>query len=162
MSRCRMLRALAQTPWISWLQMASLCPIPFRSLAGSVSHTQLLYVHTHTNTPKDAKPIKDRLSSSFGVDFSRSWTTSTLITNKGTVSPWNCGAMITKPLTTRRYGKIWKGCIGSLRQIGTFMADDRGTGSYNGVQWISGAVGWCEKRQNNPPLSRCSGSGNFR
>lgn len=105
--------------------------------------------------------IKDSLKSTFGVNFQRTWTTSATITVGGTVPDGNCGVMIWKPLTTRRYGSVYQGCIGALKKTGTFMADDRGTGSYNGVQWISGARSLCYKRGSNPPLSRCQGGGNF-
>ena len=105
--------------------------------------------------------VKDKLKSTFGVNFSRTWTTSTSITTGGTVPDGYCGTMVTKPLTTRRYGSVYRGCIGSLVKTGTFMADDRGTGSYNGVSWVSGAVSICRKPGRNPPLSRCQGGGNF-
>ncbi|PSN69495.1 hypothetical protein BS50DRAFT_522086 [Corynespora cassiicola Philippines] len=105
--------------------------------------------------------IADKLKSSFGVDFTRTWTTTTSITTTGTVPDGNCGCMIWKPLTTRRYGSVMEGCIGNLKKTGTFMADDRGNGQYNGVKWIAGARSMCYKRGTNPPVSRCQGSGNF-
>ncbi|KAF9699529.1 hypothetical protein EKO04_002488 [Ascochyta lentis] len=105
--------------------------------------------------------IADKLKSNFGVNFQRTWTTTATVAVGGTVPDGNCGCMIWKPLTTRRYGSIYEGCVGALKKTGTFMADDRGTGSYNGIQWISGARSLCYKKGSNPPLSRCQGSGNF-
>lgn len=105
--------------------------------------------------------IADKLKSTFGVNFQRTWTTTTSVAVGGTVPNGNCGCMIWKPLTTRRYGSVYEGCIGALKKTGTFMADDRGTGSYNGVQWISGARSLCYKKGKNPPLSRCQGGGYF-
>ncbi|RSL60739.1 hypothetical protein CEP54_006562 [Fusarium duplospermum] len=110
----------------------------------------------------DIKFVKDRLGSSLGINYSRTWTTQTSVITKGTVKNGNCGVMITKPITTRRSGRQFRGCIGSARQIGTWYADSRKDGSYNGIKWIEGAISMCVKRGNNPPLSRCHGQGNFR
>jgi len=105
--------------------------------------------------------IKDKLGGSLGIDFSRTWTTTATITVGGTVPDGNCGVMIWKPTTTRRYGSVMEGCIGDLKKTGTFVANDRGSGQYAGVQWIAGARSLCVKPGNNPPLSLCQGSGNF-
>ncbi|KAH7110526.1 hypothetical protein B0J13DRAFT_614320 [Dactylonectria estremocensis] len=110
----------------------------------------------------DIEFIKDRLGSSLGIDYSRTWTTQTSIITKGTVKDGNCGVMITKPITTRRSGREFRGCVGSARQIGTWYADSHNQGSYNGIKWVEGAISMCVKRGNNPPLSRCHGQGNFR
>ncbi|KAK5999998.1 hypothetical protein QM012_003986 [Aureobasidium pullulans] len=105
--------------------------------------------------------IANRLSAQFGVSFSRTWTTQDSITTKGTVKDGNCGVMITRPLVTRRYGRTMQGCPGSYKQIGTWMADAHGEGSYAGIDWVSGAISMCTKRQAAPPLSRCHGAGEF-
>lgn len=106
--------------------------------------------------------IADKLEADFGVQFSRTWTTTTSITTGGTVEDGKCGVMITQPLTTRRYGRTFRGCPGALTQVGTWMADDHGHGSYAGVDWVSGAISMCKKTQRYPPLSRCLGGGDFR
>ncbi|KAF7193187.1 hypothetical protein HII31_05413 [Pseudocercospora fuligena] len=110
----------------------------------------------------DPKIIKDWLGARFGVDYGRTWTSSASVQNKFTVKQGNCGVMITQPLTTRKYGRVLEGCVGSTKQVGTFMADDRGTGSYNGVSWINGAVSQCVKPGRAPPLTRCNGKGEFQ
>jgi hypothetical protein len=61
----------------------------------------------------------------------------------------------------RRYGRVFQGCVGSFTQVGTFMSTEHSEMSYGGVKWIGGAVGFCSKLQNNPPLSRCEGDGTF-
>ncbi|KAI1027844.1 hypothetical protein LB503_011864 [Fusarium chuoi] len=106
--------------------------------------------------------VKDKLAGSLGIDYSRTWTTQTSVITKGTIKDGNCGVMITKPLTTRRSGRQFQGCIGSATEIGTWYADSRGEGSYNGITWIEGAISACSKPGSNPPLSRCNGEGNFR
>ncbi|KAG4270554.1 hypothetical protein FPRO04_11423 [Fusarium proliferatum] len=106
--------------------------------------------------------VKDKLAGSLGIDYSRTWTTQTSVITKATIKDGNCGVMITKPLTTRRSGRQFQGCIGSATEIGTWYADSRGEGSYNGITWIEGAISACSKPGSNPPLSRCNGEGNFR
>ncbi|KAH7152243.1 hypothetical protein B0J13DRAFT_594186 [Dactylonectria estremocensis] len=103
--------------------------------------------------------VKDRLSTTFGVSYTRTWTTQTVINIKGTVPQGYSGVMITRPFKTRRYGRNMRGCIGSMKQTGTFMADSYKEGSYAGVKWVSGAISMCAKKQF--PLSRCNGGGNF-
>ncbi|KAF7555167.1 hypothetical protein G7Z17_g2400 [Cylindrodendrum hubeiense] len=84
--------------------------------------------------------IKDKLGLSAGIDYTRSWSTATVINIKGTVSPGWSGVMITKPIKTRKYGRQLSGCIGSQTEDGTWMADSYEEGSYGGVSWVSGAI----------------------
>ncbi|KAH7117510.1 hypothetical protein EDB81DRAFT_245477 [Dactylonectria macrodidyma] len=104
-------------------------------------------------------PIKKALSLSVGVDYTESWTTQTVINIKGNVPNGYSGVMITRPIKTRRYGRSFTGCIGSLKQNGNFMADSYKQGSYAGVKWVSGAITMCTKKQF--PLTRCNGAGTF-
>ncbi|OBS28434.1 hypothetical protein FPOA_02372 [Fusarium poae] len=110
----------------------------------------------------DLKFVKDRLGASLGIDYSKTWTTLTSVVTKGTIKDGNCGVMITKPLTTRRSGRQFQGCIGSSKEVGTWYADSHEEGSYNGIKWIEGAISVCSKPGSNPPLSLCNGQGNFR
>ncbi|KAM0546658.1 hypothetical protein ACHAPJ_010796 [Fusarium lateritium] len=105
--------------------------------------------------------VKDNLGGSLGINYSRTWTTQTSVMSKVTVKAGNCGVMITKPLTTRRSGRQFRGCIGSATEVGTWYADSRGEGNYNGIKWIEGAISACIKPGSNPPLSRCNGQGDF-
>lgn len=107
------------------------------------------------------KLVGDKLSGSLGINYSKTWTTSASVAVGGKVPDGQCGVMIWKPSTTRRYGSVMEGCVGKMKKVGTFMADDRGTGSYAGINWIAGARSMCIKKGNNPPLSRCQGGGNF-
>lgn len=110
----------------------------------------------------EATFIADRLSASFGVSFSRTWTTQYSVATRTTVNDGECGVIVTNPLTTRRYGRTMRGCPGSYTQIGTWIANDRGRGSYSGVEWVSGSITTCRKRQASAPLTRCRGQGEFR
>ncbi|KAJ5523816.1 hypothetical protein N7494_010466 [Penicillium frequentans] len=107
----------------------------------------------------DWKVIKDKLGVSLGIDYSHTWTTQTVINIKGTVPNGYSGCMITKPIKTRRFGRVLNGCIGSQVQTGTFQADSYQEGSYAGVKWVSGAITMCTKQEF--PLSRCNGLGDF-
>ncbi|PLB53448.1 hypothetical protein P170DRAFT_424183 [Aspergillus steynii IBT 23096] len=112
-----------------------------------------------TSAGLDWTLIKDKLGVSAGVDYSRTWTTQTVVNIKGTVANGYSGVMITKPIKTRKTGRALKGCIGSQTETGTFQADSYEEGSYAGVKWVSGAITMCSKKEF--PLSRCTGSGNF-
>lgn len=106
--------------------------------------------------------VKDRLGSSFGINYSRTWTTQATVTVKGTVFPGEVGVVITRPWKNRRYGRAFRGCVGSMTQTGTWMADSFEEGSYEGVKWVAGAITMCIKKQSGLPLTRCNGSGAFR
>ncbi|WQF82902.1 hypothetical protein CDEST_07916 [Colletotrichum destructivum] len=110
----------------------------------------------------DLTLIKDRLKSSLGINYSRTWTTTQGYLIRGTVDNGYTGVVITRPWTNRRYGRTFQGCVGSLRQTGTFMADSHEEGSYEGVSWVGGAITACIKKQSSIPLTRCNGSGAFR
>ncbi|KLP09089.1 uncharacterized protein Y057_3365 [Fusarium fujikuroi] len=110
----------------------------------------------------DLKAVKDRLGASFGINYSRTWTTQATVTVRGTVHAGETGVVITRPWTNRRYGRQFRGCVGSMQQTGTWMADAHEEGSYEGVKWVAGAITMCIKRQSGIPLSRCNGGGNFR
>ncbi|WPB04510.1 uncharacterized protein RHO25_009156 [Cercospora beticola] len=99
------------------------------------------------------------LALTFGVDYSRAWTSTSSNQNKATIQIGNCGAMVLNPTTTRRYGTVSEGCIGAEKQIGTFMADDRFSGSFNGVDWVAGSISDCQTKADNAPIPRCQGGG---
>jgi hypothetical protein len=106
--------------------------------------------------------IKDYLKASTGINYSRTYTSSTLIANKYTVKEGNCGVVITRPITTRRSGRQMEGCVGSLKQTGTWYADSHREQSYGGVTWVEGFIDNCQKRQpSGTRLSRCNGGGYF-
>lgn len=124
-------------------------------------------------------PIKDALALAVGVDYSETWTTQTAVTVKATVPNGYSGVMITRPIKTRRYGRSFTGCVGSLKQNGNFMADSYEKGSYAGNSWVAGGiskslvsrldteeraanrmVAMCAKQQF--PLTRCNGAGTFK
>ncbi|KAF9770787.1 hypothetical protein IL306_011606 [Fusarium sp. DS 682] len=110
----------------------------------------------------DLTAVKDRIGAAFGIDYSRTWTTQATVTVRGTVYPGEVGVVVTKPWTNRRYGREFRGCVGSMRQTGTFMADAHDEGSYEGVHWVSGGISMCIKNQGGLPLTRCNGGGAFR
>lgn len=109
----------------------------------------------------DLTLIKDRLKAGLNIDYSRTWTTTQGYLVRGNVAAGQTGVVITRPWTNRRYGRTFQGCVGSLRQTGTFMANSHEDGSYEGVTWVAGAITMCNKKQSSIPLSRCNGGGNF-
>ncbi|OLN81853.1 hypothetical protein CCHL11_07000 [Colletotrichum chlorophyti] len=102
---------------------------------------------------------KDVLKTTFGVNYNRQWSSSVDLSYKGTIARGNHGTIITKPRKTRRIGRVLSGCPGSFTQIGTFQADSHITGNYKGIDWVSGSIELCQKRQF--PLTFCTGSGTF-
>lgn len=106
--------------------------------------------------------IKDKLSSTFGIDYTRTWTTTTSLQYKVTIENGKAGVWITQPWTTRRYGRTFQGCPGSLTQTGTWIADSHDDGSYDNAKWVSGFISACIKEApTSGKLTRCNGSGDF-
>ncbi|KAI1852799.1 hypothetical protein JX265_003283 [Neoarthrinium moseri] len=111
----------------------------------------------------DIKFVKDRLGSTLGVDFSRTWTTTTSLMYKTTIKAGEAGTWITRPWVTRRYGRTFQGCPGSLAETGTWTADSHEDGTYDNAKWISGFITACIKpAPTNGDLSFCNGDGKFR
>ncbi|TLS24998.1 hypothetical protein PpBr36_06909 [Pyricularia pennisetigena] len=110
----------------------------------------------------DLSSLYSKLGATFKVDYQRTWTTAQGYMVRATVDQGETGVVITEPWTNRKYGRTFAGCPGSLRQVGTFMADSHEDGSYEGVSWVSGAITGCIKKQSSIPLTRCHGSGSFR
>lgn len=148
--------------FVDWdMQMSSVACAHFGDLTVSVSSG-----HTVANTiggsaGVDLGFVKSRLGAEAGVNYSKTWTSTQSTTDSHVVHDGFCGVMIYKPIVTRRVGRQFVGCVGNIRQTGTWFADSHRSGSYNGNSWVEGAVSFCEKRQGNPPLSRCEGGGNF-
>lgn len=106
--------------------------------------------------------IKDWLGVKYNVDYSRTYTSSTLIAHQNVIYKGNCGVVITKPVTTRRHGRLMRGCPGSFQQIGTWYADSHREETYGGVKWVEGFIDTCQRRQPaGVRLARCSGGGYF-
>ncbi|WYZ42081.1 hypothetical protein EsH8_V_000976 [Colletotrichum jinshuiense] len=76
----------------------------------------------------DSGTLMKYLGLNFGVDYTRTWTTTTTMESRGTITKGNCGIMIWKPLTVRHYGRVLQGCPGSYQQVGSLVANDHGTG----------------------------------
>ncbi|OLN87406.1 hypothetical protein CCHL11_09590 [Colletotrichum chlorophyti] len=107
--------------------------------------------------------LKTYLGVSFGVDYTKTWTTTTTLQYKVTVLSGQAGVWVTQPWTTRRYGRQLRGCPGSFTTIGTWMADSHDDGSYGNAKWVSGIITSCIKGvPQNGGLTRCHGSGEFR
>lgn len=110
----------------------------------------------------DLKFIKDWVGATFGVSYSRTWTTTTSLQYKVTIKAGEAGTWITRPWTTRRYGRTFRGCPGSLEQTGTWIADSHEDGSYDNAEWVSGFITACIKTApTDGKLTRCNGGGTF-
>lgn len=110
----------------------------------------------------DWKAIKDVLSASIGINYSRAWQTTNAVTVTFTIDPQFSGAIITKPASTRKWGRVMSGCVGAMRQVGTFEGTSRTDGINKGLQWVQGQITLCQKKITaNQQLSRCNGGGFF-
>ncbi|GKT97521.1 hypothetical protein CT0861_03173 [Colletotrichum tofieldiae] len=114
----------------------------------------------------DSKWLKDKLTASFGVSYTRTWTSVTSFSHQTTIAAGFRGVFISQPWTNRKYGRTFQGCPGSMVQTGTFMADSHEEGSYDNARWVSGQITACIKRygpkQVGTRMTRCNGSGEFR
>ncbi|POS70318.1 hypothetical protein DHEL01_v211287 [Diaporthe helianthi] len=109
----------------------------------------------------DLSKLYPKLGLAFKIDYAHQWSTTQGTMVRATVDSGEVGCVITRPYTTRRYGRTYEGCLGS-QKVGTFYADSHAEGSYEGYTWISGTITACIKKQRNPRLTRCNGAGYFR
>ncbi|KAK6211528.1 hypothetical protein QIS74_10792 [Colletotrichum tabaci] len=114
----------------------------------------------------DGTWVKDRLSTTFGVSYTRTWTSTTSQSYQVPIPAGQRGVFVTQPWTNRKYGRTFRGCPGSMVQTGTFMADSHEEGSYENSRWVSGQITACIKRygpkQVGTRMTRCNGQGEFR
>ncbi|TDZ20368.1 hypothetical protein Cob_v006373 [Colletotrichum orbiculare MAFF 240422] len=147
--------------FIDWdVQMSPVVTADITSMDINVMRGYTVTNSVQVSAGLDVTWIKDKLKNTLGINYSRQWATQTTINIKGTVSPGYSGCMITKPFKTRRTGRAFSGCPGSIKQTGTWQADSYKEGSYDGISWVSGSIMICQKK-GSIPLSRCEGSGNF-
>ncbi|OLN81704.1 hypothetical protein CCHL11_06935 [Colletotrichum chlorophyti] len=108
--------------------------------------------------------VKNYLGLNFGVDYSRTWTTTNSDQYSTLVKAGKAGVWVTQPWTTRKYGRTLQGCPGSFRQVGTWMADAHEDGSYGNSKWVSGFITACIKPAptGEQRMTRCHGQGAFK
>ncbi|KAK9776145.1 hypothetical protein AB5N19_14570 [Seiridium cardinale] len=110
----------------------------------------------------DLKFIKDRLGGTLGVNYSRTWTSTTSLQYTTSIKDGSAGVWVTRPWTERRYGRTFSGCPGSLVQTGTWVADSHEDGTYDNAKWVSGFITACIKpAPTQGKLTRCHGQGSF-
>ncbi|OHW99290.1 hypothetical protein CSPAE12_01991 [Colletotrichum incanum] len=114
----------------------------------------------------DGTWVKDRLSTTFGVSYTKTWTSTTSLSHQVAIIPGQRGVFVSQPWTNRKYGRTFRGCPDSMVQTGTFMADSHEEGSYDNARWVSGQMTACIKRygpkQVGKRMTRCNGQGEFR
>ncbi|GKT45877.1 uncharacterized protein ColSpa_06058 [Colletotrichum spaethianum] len=81
---------------------------------------------------------------------------------RGIIEEGMTGIVVSTPWTNRRYGHAFQGCVESMKQTGTWIANTYEEGSYESVDWVAGAITVCAKKQESIPLSRCNGYGDFK
>ncbi|RDW72899.1 hypothetical protein BP6252_06806 [Coleophoma cylindrospora] len=103
--------------------------------------------------------VKDALKAAFKVDYQRSWSSSYSAAIAAEITPGYAGTMVSKPWTTRRYGRVLKGCVGAQKVSSNFMADSFDQGQHAGISWVAGTIELCQKKEAR--LTRCTGAGYF-
>jgi len=104
--------------------------------------------------------VKEGLKAAFKVDYQRTWTSSYSASIMSEITPGHYGTMVSKPTTTRRYGRVLKGCVGAQKVSSKFMADSFDEGQHAGIKWVAGVIQLCQKTTS--PLTRCNGAGTFK
>ncbi|CRK21655.1 hypothetical protein BN1723_002771 [Verticillium longisporum] len=102
--------------------------------------------------------IASSLSAEFGVSFSKAWTTDSRQHGTVFIPAGSHGAIVTSPVTTRRFGIVMKGCQGRAVQVAKFMADSFKEHVLNGITFIQGEISLCS-RPVSEPMRRCEGEG---
>ncbi|OHE99321.1 hypothetical protein CORC01_05362 [Colletotrichum orchidophilum] len=148
--------------FVDWdVQMSPVVIGPMGGMDVTISKSYSVADSVSVSAGLSPTAIKSYLSASIGISYTRTWTTTQGYLIRGNVAQGYTGTVVSTPWTTRRYGRAFQGCPGSLAQTGTWTADSHEEGSYEGVSWVSGAITMCIKHQSGIPLSRCHGSGNF-
>ena len=105
----------------------------------------------------DFSIVKDILSVSYSVDYSQSWTSTYSAQYTFEIPVGKYGAVVSNPTTTRRSGKVYKGCLGEQHLSSTFSGDSYSSRAFGGMSWVDGVISLCTG--DNFPLMRCIGEG---
>lgn len=100
--------------------------------------------------------IKDVLSASVGISYTKQWTSTYAAAYTSTVPKGKWGMMVSNPRVYRRSGYAKVGCIGSQRST-YFQADQHFSSDYKGLAWVQGSISLCTS--NSYPIKKCIGSG---
>ena len=105
----------------------------------------------------EASPVKDYLSISLKIDYTKTWTSTQANTYTAPVPEGKYGAFVSNPWTDRASGNVWSGTIGGGGKL-TYYSDDSYTSKQFGdLAWVDGLIVLCVK--DKFPLTRCLGSG---
>ncbi|KAI6248624.1 hypothetical protein HI914_03311 [Erysiphe necator] len=100
--------------------------------------------------------VKDYLSSTMGLSYGRSWTTTYSSGYTFMIPPGKYGAIVSNPIATRHSGHMDLGCIGNSKRV-EFSGESYRTKSYSDMTWVEGIIGLC--LGDTYPLPRCLGNG---
>ncbi|CCU77080.1 CELP0028 Effector like protein [Blumeria hordei DH14] len=109
-----------------------------------------------TSVSTNIKAIKNFLSSSFSVGFSKQWTTAYSAGYRFSIPPGKYGVIVSNPLTTRHSGFMDVGCIGQAERT-EFLSDTYQGKDFSDMSWVEGVIGLCVS--DSYPVKRCLGSG---
>lgn len=101
--------------------------------------------------------IKDFLSVSYEINYSQTWGTTYAAAYTFEVPAGKIGAVVSNPTTTRRSGKVWRGCPGTQGRTVEYSGDSYESRAYGGLTWVDGVIGLCFADEF--PLKRCLGEG---
>jgi hypothetical protein len=101
--------------------------------------------------------VKDFLSVSMHVDYSRSWQSTQSQQFQVSVPEGKYGAFVSNPWTNRASGNIWTGTIGGEGSLTYYQGDSFDSKKFDNMEWVDGVISLCTG--DSFPLKRCLGEG---
>ncbi|KAI6248621.1 hypothetical protein HI914_03312 [Erysiphe necator] len=147
----------AQT-YVNWdVPMSGVVLAPPNSPA-SVSINEGFHIQNSLSSPPSLaiNQIKQFMKLTFGISYSKSWTSSYKTGYTFSVPAGKFGVVVINPLTTRHSGYVDMGCIGQAKRT-EFFGESYQPKAYSNMEWVEGLIGLCVG--DTYPLHKCFGEG---
>jgi hypothetical protein len=105
----------------------------------------------------DLTLVEDFLKASTSLTYTETWTSSYTVGYTFPVPQGLYGAVVSNPQTTRHYGEVFKGCVGSMTQAATYQANSYRSQTYDSLNWVLGSITACTST--TYPIPMCIGGG---
>lgn len=101
--------------------------------------------------------IEGFLSTSLGISYSESWTSTATVGYTFSIPDGKYGAVVSNPLTTRNSGRLQSGCVGDFSNGVEFVSDSYSSRAYGSLSWVEGTISLCTGDEY--PMKMCVGDG---
>ncbi|POS87015.1 hypothetical protein EPUL_003606, partial [Erysiphe pulchra] len=158
--RCRRQKVFTMKPaetYVNWdVAMSGVIRAPPHSNASiNVASGYWIGNSLSVSIPSAVDVVKDFLTTTLGISYGRTWTTTYSAGYTFVIPAGKYGAIVSNPVATRHTGHMDLGCLGNSKRT-EFSWESYESKSHSGMAWVDGIIGLC--LGDTYPLPRCLGN----